>query len=46
MKVKHPRFGEGTILKTELVAGDALVSIDFDGMRKNMLAKSAGLAKV
>ena len=46
MKVKHPRFGEGTILKTELVAGDALVSIDFDGMRKNMLAKSAGLTKV
>ena len=45
MKVIHPRFGEGIILKVEPVGGDALVTIDFDGMRKNMLANSSGLKK-
>ncbi|MBO7452205.1 MAG: UvrD-helicase domain-containing protein [Clostridiales bacterium] len=43
VKVLHDRFGEGTIVKAEPVAGDCLVTIDFDGMTKNMLAKSAGL---
>ena len=43
MAVMHPRFGEGIILKVEPVGGDALVSIDFDGNRKNMLVNSAGL---
>lgn len=45
MTVHHPRFGDGTVLKAEAVAGDALLTVDFDGMRKNMLAKSAGLTK-
>ncbi len=45
MKVVHPRFGEGVILKVEPVGGDALITVDFDGMRKNMLANSAGLSK-
>ncbi|MDY6338560.1 MAG: UvrD-helicase domain-containing protein [Saccharofermentans sp.] len=45
MKVVHPRFGEGVILKVEPVGGDALVTVDFDGMRKNMLANAAGLSK-
>ena len=45
MKVVHPRFGEGTVLKVEKVGGDALITVDFDGMRKNMLAGSANLKK-
>lgn len=45
MKVVHPRFGDGVILKVEQVGGDALVTVDFDGMRKNMLANAAGLRK-
>lgn len=45
LKVVHNRFGEGIIIKAEQVAGDCLVTIDFDGMKKNMLAKSAGLKK-
>ena len=45
LKVVHPRFGEGVILKVEPVGGDALVTVDFDGMRKNMLANAAGLSK-
>ena len=45
LKVVHNRFGEGIIIKAEPVAGDCLVTIDFDGMKKNMLAKSAGLKK-
>jgi DNA helicase-2/ATP-dependent DNA helicase PcrA len=45
MKVVHPRFGEGIILKVEPVGGDALITVDFDGMRKNMLANASGLKK-
>lgn len=45
MAVVHPRFGEGVVLKVEEVGGDALVTVDFDGMRKNMLANAAGLRK-
>ena len=45
LRVIHPRFGEGIILKVEPVGGDALITVDFDGMRKNMLANSAGLKK-
>ncbi|MBE7070563.1 MAG: hypothetical protein E7386_08685, partial [Ruminococcaceae bacterium] len=45
MNVVHPRFGDGVILKVEAVGGDALVTVDFDGMRKNMLANAAGLRK-
>ncbi len=43
MKVRHDRFGPGEVLKVEPVGGDALITVDFDGMRKNMLAKAAGL---
>ena len=45
LRVIHPRFGEGVILKVEPVGGDALITVDFDGMRKNMLANAAGLKK-
>ena len=45
MKVVHDRFGTGEVLKVEPVGGDALITVDFDGMRKNMLAKAAGLRK-
>ena len=45
MKVIHPRFGEGIILKVEPVGGDALITVDFDGMHKNMLANASGLKK-
>ena len=34
MKVTHDRFGEGVIIKVEPVAGDALVTVDFDGLKK------------
>ena len=45
LKVVHKRFGDGTVIKVEPVAGDALVTVDFDGMKKNMLANSAGLRR-
>lgn len=45
MEVVHARFGEGVIIKVEPVAGDALVTVDFDGMKKNMLANTAGLKR-
>lgn len=45
MEVTHPRFGDGVVLKVEPVAGDALITVDFDGMKKNMLAKAAGLSR-
>ena len=45
MNVTHKRFGDGVIIKVEPVAGDALVTVDFDGMKKNMLANSAGLMR-
>ncbi len=46
MMVSHPRFGEGKVLRVEMAGGDALVTIDFDGMRKNMLVNSSGLKRV
>ena len=45
MRVVHPRFGEGVVISCEEVAGDALVCVDFDGMRKNMLLNKSGLKK-
>ena len=45
MRVLHPRFGEGIVVSCEKVAGDALVCVDFDGMRKNMLLNKSGLRK-
>ena len=45
MKVSHTRFGDGVVVKVEPVAGDALITVDFDGMKKNMLANSAGLRR-
>jgi len=45
MKVLHPRFGEGIVVSCEKVAGDALICVDFDGMRKNMLLNKSGLKK-
>ena len=45
MQVVHPRFGEGIVVSCEQVAGDALVCVDFDGMRKNMLLNKSGLKR-
>ncbi len=45
MMVRHPRFGEGVVVSCEKVAGDALVCVDFDGMKKNMLLNKSGLTK-
>jgi DNA helicase-2/ATP-dependent DNA helicase PcrA len=45
MKVVHDRFGTGEVLKCEPVGGDALITVDFDGMRKNMLARAASLRR-
>ena len=45
MEVIHDRFGEGVIIKVEPVAGDALITVDFDGMKKNMLLRTSGLRK-
>jgi DNA helicase-2/ATP-dependent DNA helicase PcrA len=45
MRVLHPRFGEGIVVSCEKVAGDALICVDFDGMRKNMLLNKSGLKK-
>ncbi|MBO4688226.1 MAG: UvrD-helicase domain-containing protein [Clostridiales bacterium] len=46
MQVRHPRFGDGVVVSCEPVAGDALVCVDFDGLRKNMLLNKSGLKKV
>lgn len=47
MSVVHPRFGTGTVHSIEKVAGDALVSVDFEsGSSKNMLLRQAKLKKV
>lgn len=45
MRVNHPRFGEGIVVSCEKVAGDALVCVDFDGMKKNMLLNKSGLKR-
>jgi len=46
MAVKHPRFGRGTVISIEKVAGDALICVTFDNKStKNMLLKQAKLSK-
>lgn len=46
MRVKHQRFGEGTVLASEAAAGDAIVVIRFDSKgQKRLLAKSAKLVR-
>ncbi|MBP5493387.1 MAG: UvrD-helicase domain-containing protein [Clostridiales bacterium] len=45
MTVVHPRFGPGIVVSCEKVAGDALICVDFDGMKKNMLLNKSGLKK-
>ena len=45
MQVVHPRFGEGIVVSCEPVAGEALVCVDFDGMKKNMLLNKSGLKR-
>ena len=45
MRVSHPRFGEGIVISCEKVAGDALICVDFDGLKKNMLLNKSGLKK-
>ncbi|MBO4496411.1 MAG: UvrD-helicase domain-containing protein [Clostridiales bacterium] len=45
MQVMHPRFGQGVVVSCEKVAGDALVCVDFDGLKKNMLLNKSGLKR-
>ena len=46
MEVRHPRFGKGTVVSVEKVAGDALVCVNFDNnTTKNMLVRQAKLTK-
>ena len=45
LKIVHPRFGEGVVVKVEPVAGDVLLSLDFDGMHKNLLLSTSGIKK-
>ena len=46
MEVLHPRFGKGTVVTVEKVAGDALVSVAFDNRTtKNMLVRQAKLTR-
>lgn len=46
MAVRHPRFGKGTVVSVEKVAGDALVSVSFENKTtKNMLVRQAKLVK-
>lgn len=42
-KVRHKRFGDGRVIKTEKVGGDAILSIDFGGTVKHMMASMAKL---
>ena len=44
MRVRHPRFGNGKIIKVEQLTADALVCVVFDNQsKKNMLASQAKL---
>ncbi len=44
MSVRHPRFGRGTVVSVEKVAGDALVCVLFENRTsKNMLVRQAKL---
>ena len=46
MSVRHPRFGKGTVITVEKVAGDALVCVAFENKTtKNMLVRQAKLSK-
>ena len=46
MAVRHPRFGKGTVMSVEKVAGDALVCVVFENKTsRNMLVRQAKLAK-
>lgn len=45
LKIVHPRFGTGVIVRSEMIAGDALLTLDFDGMTKNLLLGTSGIKK-
>lgn len=46
MTVRHPRFGKGTVVSVEKVAGDALVCVAFENKTtRNMLVRQAKLVK-
>lgn len=42
-RLKHPRFGTGILVRKEEVSGDAILSVDFNGTVKHMMA---GMAKL
>lgn len=44
MRVRHPRFGSGSVIKTEPIANDLLLLVRFDkGMEKPMMARQSKL---
>ncbi len=45
-KFSHQKFGEGILKKIDYVAGDAILTLDFSGATKRMMASSAPLTKV
>ncbi len=45
-KYKHKKFGIGIIKKIDYVAGDAILTLNFSGAIKRMMASSAPLTKV
>ena len=44
--VKHPRFGEGKVLKIAKGSKDYEITVDFDGISRKMLASFAKLEKI
>ena len=44
-KVRHANLGVGEIIKINLVAGDAILTIDFDGVIKRFMASQSFLTK-
>jgi hypothetical protein len=44
MRVRHPQFGEGDVIRSEAREGDEAVTVDFasTGLRR-VLARAAGL---
>jgi DNA helicase-2/ATP-dependent DNA helicase PcrA len=46
-RVKHPKFGEGTVVDSKTVDGDELVTVEFAGqVKKKLLQTFANLEKV
>ena len=42
-RVRHARYGEGEVRKNEKLSGDVVLSIEFDGKLRHMMASMAKL---